>query len=50
MKALLLAAAMIDEGVPCCGAPQSFRVLAALAGIPEENAPMDDDVEEGDAA
>jgi hypothetical protein len=31
-----------DENIPCCGAPLSF-VLAALAGIPEQNAPMPDE-------
>jgi hypothetical protein len=30
-------------GAVCCGAPSAVRVLAAIAGIPEENAPMDDE-------
>jgi hypothetical protein len=27
-----------DDGPPCSGAPVAYRILAALAGIPEENA------------
>ena len=37
----------LEGNVPCTGAPRPFRVLAALAGIAEQNAQMDD---EGDAA
>lgn len=33
-------------GPPCDGSPEAYRILAALAGIPEENAPMPDQDEE----
>ena len=32
-----------NGGPPCCGSPESYRILAALAGIPEQNAPMPDE-------
>ena len=35
----------LEGGPPCAGAPEAYRILAALAGIPEENAPMDDEDE-----
>ncbi len=36
----------IEGNVPCTGAPRPFRVLAALAGIPEQNVPMPDEDDE----
>jgi hypothetical protein len=36
----------LEGNVPCTGAPRPFRVLAALAGIPEQNAPMPDEDDE----